>query len=725
MTQRRNGVAEQIERLLSPTGPAPSGAMLRLKAIPGPRYWAPRDPVVVLAAPAELARHLPRSTERLDDAAIWREIELPHNPGLSLWDILENVASEHAAASEWQDRSRQDDPARPIFVEWSARLVSPAPAFRDHEDRFDPDYIASRFTPAAGSPDLTFSPAEQAEKELDQSGEINQDSAYAGRSLISAHAAQILHDRIAAYLGQILGHDKLAQLETDAEALRQQLQSLGVLEQPVMQTAVRAWEYLNTHQILCLPLGGFNEALLMRRHAPQLPIAEPIGFPEYRKFSAEVKALLGELPTRGPVPLARFNPIRMGELELDRLRVIDSFGRAYDIDVARDGIIPAETLRGHPVAPPPRFVQPLRVDFRWLSGSAENLESHSHPKTTPICGWLLPNRLEQSIAVYSAAGKELGSIDADGLWRPAPGDDHPVVPRDIENPNLRRVVLHILTQPRERAYPKAFLQAINASLEAIDPDSFAAHPAISLLVGRPIAVVRASVQFELLGEPAEDHSWELLSAQVAGKEIRPSRRFEEVKIPFRIGEHQMLNDGVVGYWIESGTDGFADDAFHSPQLDSPSPNAPGPGRAETDLRLNGRDRREFAVKRAPSDPPLALTLLMDPRGSAHLTSGVLPVKEIRLAEQHFVDALKNISVSFLAAPLLMLENRTEIMLPGEPGYSWSFLDRTPQGWKATPSGEIRPPELDASFRGAARLREGWLRLEPSKDLPGDTPTPST
>jgi hypothetical protein len=115
-------------------------------------------------------------------------------------------------------------------------------------------------------------------------------------------------------------------------------------------------------------------------------------------------------------------------------------------------------------------------------------------------------------------------------------------------------------------------------------------------------------------------------------------------------------------------------------------------------------------------------MLMDPRGAAHLTSGVLPTKEIRLAENHFAAALKNISVTFLTAPLLMLADRTEVTLPGEPGYTWSLLDRTPQGWRETPAEDIKPPELAAAFRASLALREGWLRLEPKADASGDSPS---
>ena len=546
----------EIQGLLSGSkGTTASAPTLRLKAIPGPRFWAPRYPVVVFAAPPELARHLPGVAERVspEPSADWPEIELPRVPGSSFRDILEDhVVSRFSAVS----RSRHDDPARPIYVEWSAQLVPPRGGLPTEEEDFASNYLSSRFAPAAGSPDLTPRAA---------GNETVSEFAYRGRSLVSAHGAQVLHDRIVAYLNQRLGDGFPLGKNDDDERVRQRLHEAGVLDEPLVQTALRAWQAINNTKILCLPLGGFNDALLMRRQIVQLPIAESIGFPEYGRFSRELRDLVGQLPTSAPVPDAAFNPIRNGRLQLDRLRLIDSFGRTYVIAVAKDGVIAAEPLRSEAgVSFPPRFVQPMRVDFRWLSAGHQEMDSQSHPDTTPVCGWLLPNRLDESIAIYDAEGVGIGSIDVSGLWRPVPGDDHPVVPRDIGNPHLRRVVLQILAQARDGGYQKAFLQTINAALDAIDPNSFAAHPAISLLIGRPIAVVRASVRFELLGEPAEDHSWKLLDAQVAGKSVRRSRRFEDVEIPFRIGEHHMLNDGVVGYWIEDGPGRFEKNLFPCP-----------------------------------------------------------------------------------------------------------------------------------------------------------------
>jgi hypothetical protein len=738
-------LANQIGKLLSNVEPGEEQE-LYLAPIPGPRFWAPRDPVVVLEAPAELVRYLPGAEPEIsnEETAGFLAPELPDDPKGLLPADPDSLANPPTLPSgfDWSPLAQGVDAARPIFVEWAARLFPLAEKLEGEGGAiYGESYVSSRFAPAAGGPDLVLRAPTQAPPMETFPPPIDERS-YSGRSIVSAHAARILHERLEDYLvhnfdpawpDQPVTDGKTEAEKTAArltylrdpanlqKAITASMPKSAAESASLSHTALVAYQIIRGMKILCLPLGGFNETLLMRRQMVQLPIADPIGFPDYQNTAKEVSDLVGDLPLTAPAPLLAFNPIRNGMLQLDRLRIIDSFGRPYDLAFDPVKIVAAETLRQpnsrQGILFPPRFIQPMRVQFRWLSAEDMEEEANSHPDTSPVCGWLLPNRLDESIAAYDSDGNALGSIDLSGIWRTVPGSEQPVVPRDIPNPHLRRVVLHILAQAADGKYQKAFLQTINTALEDIDPDSFASNPAISLLIGRPIAVVRASVKFELKGEPAEDHSWEMLRLRLEGKEPRRSHGYEEVAVPFRLGEHEKLNDGVVGYWVEDEEGGFRQDLFYAPQ-----PASPLDPRIVTSSSLadDTPESRAFVLQRAPSAPPLFLTILMDPRGSAHLTSGMLPVEQIQLAENHNAAALKKISVTFLTAPLLMTGDRAEIFLPGEPGYTWSFLENTPQGWKETPSADITQPELQAAFRGDLRIVEGWPRLQPKPDLPPDS-----
>ena len=65
-----------------------------------------------------------------------------------------------------------------------------------------------------------------------------------------------------------------------------------------------------------------------------------------------------------------------------------------------------------------------------------------------------------------------------------------------------------------RNFLEAFLSGIEVALERIDPENFAQHEALALLMGRPIAVVRAVVNLELRGQPAINQDWNVFRTDI-------------------------------------------------------------------------------------------------------------------------------------------------------------------------------------------------------------------
>jgi hypothetical protein len=65
-----------------------------------------------------------------------------------------------------------------------------------------------------------------------------------------------------------------------------------------------------------------------------------------------------------------------------------------------------------------------------------------------------------------------------------------------------------------------------------------------------------------------------------------------------------------------------------------------------------RDQQPLNITQSINSPPHKLTLLLDPRGAVHATSGILPTKAIQIPADQFVEALRNIEVTFLTAPIL-------------------------------------------------------------------------
>lgn len=306
----------------------------------------------------------------------------------------------------------------------------------------------------------------------------------------------------------------------------------------------------------------------MHKQTMQLPIEDPLGFAGYRAFTDRVREAVADGFSSAPKPLNQFNPMRSGAIRITRLRLIDSFGQVKEFNHERDNAIitPQQfTTPGsdHLVWLPPRLVQPTRVDFRWLSAADETREMHEAVATQPICGWVLPNNLDTSLMFYASDGKALGFLRQQQgaiFWQSAPGRNREV--DEIPNIHLKQMVNYL--QAQNLNFLKAFITALNQALENIAPENFAQNQSLALLMGRPIAIVRASLNLELQGQPAVNQSWDSFRLDLERTD-READNFTQVQVPVRVGEYQQFNDGVVGYWIEAGNS-YQQETFFAPQV---------------------------------------------------------------------------------------------------------------------------------------------------------------
>jgi hypothetical protein len=134
-------------------------------------------------------------------------------------------------------------------------------------------------------------------------------------------------------------------------------------------------------------------------------------------------------------------------------------------------------------------------------------EMNDHPATTPICGWVLANHLDDSLMIYDNRGKALGSlVKKNGVtWLSAPGGGGTRVVDDIANPHLKKMVKTI--QGLGTGFLDSFITAIDSAVKNIEPENFAQHQDLALLMGRPLALVRASVNLEVKGLPVTHQGW--------------------------------------------------------------------------------------------------------------------------------------------------------------------------------------------------------------------------
>jgi hypothetical protein len=689
----------------------------RLKQIPAPRYWRPNEPVALITGPAAKPTLRHGEDGRLNGGLL----DCHFLGGADLRDLIPNnveaISRNIDQLSPDQDQEKigfsswTRQPWNPFLLEWEVEFFP-----TESEGNLNPmsgDYghgfVTENYTLVENGVDLSI--------RLGKGAVTRAANVYHGSTILTPNAAELSRAEMEDYLQRRLLDAycqdlKLAAPERPAEFFRRNITVIlnwykagncRAAASPSLCNVIRAYELLTAPDFYSLAqsLGGFNDALLMRKQTLQLAVADPLGFDDYRKFAARVSDCVKDSIRSAPEPLNDFNPIRAGALKVIRLRLIDTFGQFIDLDCDKVFTTEKMTLptNSYLMALPPRLAQPARFNFRWLSASAGEQEMNDHPATTPICGWVLANNLDSSLMIYDGAGKALGGIDRLARWRPAPGGDSAIAAGAIPNPHLRKMVAYILTQGAE--FLRDFITAIDNALENIEPENYARHQDLALLMGRPLALVRASLNLELQGLPAIHQGWEMFRQDMR-RPHRETNRFDRARFPIRVGEYRQFNDGLVGYWKEAG-DGYEDDLFYAPQTDDLDHGA---------IRTHADD--PMTIYQMAVSGPQILTMLIDPRGKAHATSGVAPCKAIDVPPDQYAEALKAIEITFLSAPILTDAGRINLPLPEEPGFNWSWLQRVNGSWsEISTAGTIDKQAVLTAFTDGeavwARLKEkGWI-----------------
>ncbi len=274
-------------------------------------------------------------------------------------------------------------------------------------------------------------------------------------------------------------------------------------------------------------------------------------------------------------------------------------------------------------------------------------------------------------------------------------------------------------EPGESAL-SALLRAIDTTLWTVDPLGSVGTGAVAGLVGRPIAVVRATMRIDC--EPdveALEYPGDAAAASDAAKTARAQAYSDSIAraLPVRLGELTRTDDGLLAYVV--------DDDYSQVSLAAPEILA----RA----KVSGRRRGQLTVfargsVRPPAElpithpyvagPPLVaarpgitirLTLLLSPGGKVHATCGVLPRKSLALARDWFHDALTRLSPSFRVGPVLTGADTVRLPMITGLGDRQQLTRRdSPISWRDDPivaaTQTAYLPELPSA------MSEGWIRV---------------
>lgn len=438
----------------------------QLKSIPAHRYWQPNEPVVmvVFKTDSEQAAEVTESEDRegLECAVLRLDFSQDfsqNNKAEFIQELVEKVRETLEMRSPHQTQYLsvwRSQPWKPFLLEWEVQVTN-IKTQRNYFSNFIERYYPTSLT-NSDRVLIDFQPPDNLVLQQDLLKDV-----YSGRSLLTDYAANQHQQQIEAFFTRKRFFDdfckdrsieaKSGWLAQHSEALKQWLDNSQILEEEkqLLNHLLEVYEGFKKIQCLSQTLDGVNQALLGRKQTLQLAIDDPIGFECDRWFVEDVRDAVQDSITSAPQPLNFFNPIRAGVLKILRLRLVDTFGRVRDL--AWEQTITPEHLtasQDNGVNLPPRIVQPARVQFRWLSSNAKHIteEAASHPSLNPICGWILVDRIDHTMEVYTTQGDSLGELEIKKAGsqrrRASPGSEYAVESVEtIPNPHLRRVIRYL------------------------------------------------------------------------------------------------------------------------------------------------------------------------------------------------------------------------------------------------------------------------------------------
>ena len=365
----------------------------------------------------------------------------------------------------------------------------------------------------------------------------------------------------------------------------------------------------------------------------------------------------------------------------------------------------------------------------------------------PVAGFLLPDHIDETLEVFTTAGEAMGEVGHDPvtgavIWEPAPG--RPVPPDAgplVDVPPQSRVVAEVAAAlvradaaARGRADPTAIptdgalvalLKAVDTTLWTVDTFAALGSGTVAGLVGRPIAVVRTTLCLDV---PDDVDEVDVTAPGGADARRAAFDALVEEQIEVHLGSLARTDDALLGWFVGDDFEHLhlvdkvlaahaKDTGRHVGQLGLLGAEvAPGETTLDhpylvTDGQLTVRPRR-----------PVVLTLLMLPSGRAHLTSGVLPRKDLALADSWVTPGLAKVMPSVRVGPVLVDPAEIRLPLVSLLGDKQTFTRRTGElTWRDDPI--LAATQTAYLPRLPHEAQEGWIRVSPVEE-PGSTGTGS-
>ncbi|GIP23380.1 hypothetical protein [Paenibacillus sp. J22TS3] len=515
--------------------------------------------------------------------------------------------------------------------------------------------------------------------------------------------------------------------------------------------SVSGWKYLAQELTGFQDMIALRDGRAFRRPIPkdmlgtgpvQVAAGQLMGYEDMSVLPGPYSGQIHHVPFLPNGTTPGFHGTRQGEMYFEELLLYDKFGRVLQVIASGKGsglynaqnfpLLKDQAMSGNNkinkqiasvASLPPRLLQHARLNARLVDGmssskSAAAAERSALASANPVCGWVIANHLDHSLLLYSPEGLALGEYrllvdgqgNRSGEWLAPP---HNEVAALDDVARLAPHIYQMITSPQlaEEANFNAFLRAIDSTLWTVDPLGNRDDQNLTVLIGRPLALVRMCLQLQLEGPPIRDAGWGA-TFDTADPDF--------VDFPFdvRLGDLETRQDGVIGYFLEDDYSTFNSSADpEEEESDLP----------QSYLRHIGADltngTKNYLQLKFQAGSEAFVSLLVDPRAAIHVSTGILPVKEVTIPSAFTDQALSSMETTFRVGPLLSRIIQTPAQAekppvfplavrypsPVEQNGSWSWWERSSDkdwnGYELLSAGDEARLES-----GAVTLRDGVLQL---------------
>lgn len=304
---------------------------------------------------------------------------------------------------------------------------------------------------------------------------------------------------------------------------------------------------LENINLFSFTLSDFNHLMIQRSAELSIMPLIPNGFENHQTIAKDLHSLLSRNKSNVNLlttnKLATFNPLRNGAFTINRLRIVDSFGREKLIQPKKIISTKNQTFvdKDNWVILPPRILQESTLKLSFDHVVSNNQES-------PVIGWIVVSYLNQYLEFYDTNGNHLGAITSEGNWEPSPFDvvlasKNEEAYKAIGNNNLVSIIAWFLEKAKKDKdkFLSQVIQEIQNNLEHIKPEDYHNPSLMETISSVPMAITKIDYQFLSKGNLIDDVNYSF-------SESTNDNGLNKIKFPVRFGDINQYNDGLIGYW---------------------------------------------------------------------------------------------------------------------------------------------------------------------------------